>query len=189
MRLWLHVRFLMTYRLSVATLLFLPLIAMAALQHEVSSKILMAKIRAHGALKVLNEQVLADAATWKAVHKGISSGEEGWIDVAAALRPVADAGVSESFDIALFFALKQAPSKVLAMLVQQNSSGSDFVCSGMGGVVFDVNDLTTQQALAWIDERIIAVQNVDNPTLATVRASCLNNLVKLKKIVTEMKLE
>lgn len=171
----------MINRLGLATFFFLPLLAMAAPQYEINPSDIMSQIRANGAKEVLRKQ-LSDQNSLSAVYKGISSGDQEWLDVAAALYQVSDGAESEGLNIALFFALKNAPSKVLAKLVDLKNS--TFVCSGQGGVAFD-SDPPPQQVQAWIDERIAAVRNVTAPNLVAMRDTCIHELMNIKKLMKE----
>jgi hypothetical protein len=170
----------MTLRTCVIALLLFPLFAIAAPQKAVSPNIVLTDIRVHGAEKVL-KKLLQKGGSWNAVHKGISSGDSEWLDVAAALRPATDAGVSSSLDIALFFALKQAPMKVLTLLVELKIPSNE-VCSG--GLVLD-SDPSKQQINSWFNERIQSVQSVAAANLATIRATCISDLERTKKLVLE----
>jgi hypothetical protein len=169
----------MINRFGLATLLFLPLLAMAAPQSEIVPSDIMSQIRTDGAAKVLRKQ-LSDQNSWRAIYMGISSGDPEWLDVAAAFYQVSDGGDSEGLNIALFFALKNSPSGVLTKLVDLKNA--TFVCSGQGGVAFD-SDPPPKQVQAWINERIAAVRTVNAPNLVSIRDTCIYELKNIKKLM------
>lgn len=87
-------------------------------------------IRREGAAGVLWKK-LNDGEPFYAFLREVASGDSRWLNVAALLKPVADAGASEMLDGALSEALAKAPRRVLPLL-SDTGPGFTFgdVCSG-----------------------------------------------------------
>jgi hypothetical protein len=132
---------------------------------------LLKDIRAIGAKATLNE-LYRDDTQWTALLRGIASGVAEWFAVAEALRPAADAHVSEALDAAFGEALGTN-----AQLVLSNATGPFFLSATCTSP--DVDDErfdTLRTALAELNRRIRGVERVKDPELALVRTDCLDML-------------
>jgi hypothetical protein len=131
------------------------------------------EIESQGAARTLQARY-ADPPAWASVLRNVGSGAPEWFQVAEALRSVSDAGASEELDCAVGEALGANPGLVLG-----HATGPFFVsevCSAP-----DVDDErfgSLQLALAELNRRIAAVQNVAEPGLTLVRDDCLSSLVQ-----------
>jgi hypothetical protein len=121
------------------------------------------------------QALYSDPEAWVSALGGIATGTPDWLRVAELLRPASDAGASEQ--LAVGEALGSNPSTVLSWLVAQqvpNHYEVPFVCGGL-----DVDDDRFngfELALAEVNRRIRAVEQVTEPALQPVRDQCLTEL-------------
>lgn len=108
---------------------------------------------------------------WQELLKLVSSGTPEWLAVAASLRHGSDAACSETLEIAVFFALGDAPAETLKLLSKERFSVLG-VCSSN----FLTDTPADQTALSMIDKRIAALKAIQDPGLAATRDRCIQGL-------------
>jgi hypothetical protein len=111
------------------------------------------------------------------VFEGICRGDGAWLEIAALLRPAADAGAAEDLDQAMAEAIIHAPQAALTLV--GNSGGPaqpfevDFVCGNYEVLHRRAKDSGLAARARWLGKQESAVRRVGDPALQGVRARCL----------------
>lgn len=134
-------------------------------------------IARRGATAVL-EDLYAREDRWRPLIDGVSSGQAGWLEVAATLKPATLRNLSAAQDltVAVSRALEKAPRSVLGVLDQ--AFDADDVCSL--NTVEDSLGPDYHVALAAVERRERAVASVHDAGVAKTRDECLEFLKELK---------
>jgi hypothetical protein len=127
-------------------------------------------IERRGARAVV-QKLCEDEPRWQELLKVVSSGASEWVAVATRLRQGSDAACSETLEIAIFFALGNAPTETLKLL-----SKDRFSVLGVCSSNFLTDTVADQNALSLIDKRIAALEIVKDPDLVTTRNLCIKGL-------------
>lgn len=136
-----------------------------------------ARLGKEGAQQVLRD-LTARLSTWDHVRAGVSSGSREWLEVAAALEPVADGGYGLSLVLAFQDALPRSPKTVLE-IVRSGSSFTVFeACGGYGEGQLE-DERPSEVLLGLVRERRTAVQAVIDRALSDVQRGCLAELDRL----------
>jgi hypothetical protein len=140
------------------------------------------EISREGPTQVLR-RLFEDDSAWETVGRGIGSGSGQWLQVAAQLRSVSDAGASEGLTEAVQEALVHAPNAVLALACTVPATRCfrvEDVCGGYGpGQIEDERPLAT--ILALVKKRKHVVKGVQEGNLAAKRQICLDQLDALER--------
>ena len=105
---------------------------------------------------------------WTEVFAGIESGEERWLLVARALRPISDGGMGVNLDTVVLKALQSNPSGVEMLL--KSSYEVDKVCE------LPYGDVTEFELKAYLGNTIPALEKYIKETDSAVMRHCLDNL-------------
>lgn len=92
----------------------------------ISPRDVLIRIERHGAAKVSSE--LFNPNDWPQVLAGIASGDNDWLRVYAAIRPVADGELGEDLGESIFSALPRNPFKVIPIVSSEHDGAAD-VCT------------------------------------------------------------
>jgi hypothetical protein len=114
-------------RAPIALFLLPMILGQAIAQQVMSPGQVLAHIRSVG-----SKQALVDyfqASTWDVLMRGIRSGDDGWLNVYAALRPAADGETGEDLEEAVFDAIPRRPFRVLPFLVQAHKQTVQQLCT------------------------------------------------------------
>lgn len=87
---------------------------------------ILSRVKSDGAVKALSD--LHNLKDWPVIMNGISSGDDDWLSVYSAIKPLADGEVGEDLSKSIFGALPKNPLRVLPILSAHHHSVSD-VCT------------------------------------------------------------
>ena len=107
-----------------------------------------------------------DEASWNAFLAHVEAGDRGWIDLVPLLASGTDAGTSESLVITLSRALRANPQGVLSVLAKSHYAADD-ICAE------NEIEISTLDAVRLIDEALVKVAAVLDPSLSEARNACL----------------
>jgi len=134
-------------------------------------------IRERGAREALR-QLFSDTEAEEALANGIATGRPEWLEIAAELYPVSDAGPAEGLAISVQEALPRNPTGVLG-LVRRGILDVKHTCGGYGfGQIED--DRPTDVILGLVDRRLEALAGVADPPLEDQKKACLQELARLR---------
>jgi len=108
-----------------------------------------------------------------ALIEKIRSGETGWLQLAARLRPVSDAAASEKLDSAVSDALPRAPGRVLRIAELGAAPGSFSIASICSGPSLRTEDSAPESARRWYENSERALMGFRSPALESKRTACL----------------
>ena len=163
-------------------ILFLVLLVVPLDAFALDPGALMNEIRQTGARETLTslwseKRYMTD---WFAILEGVKTGSDGWLAVAAALKPAADAGMSTDLNAALAAALPKKAAEVLVIVAKEKKTG------------FHVSKVCTNPFIEETDERVltflqqtekaVAIASVSKEVEQT-RAACLRKLKAVRKDV------
>jgi len=163
-------------RLLFIPICFLAVYANAAPYSSLPSAVrLKADISHLGAKKVLWEKLWDSPKVFASFLERVETGDNVWLNIAAKLREVSDAGASEMLEASLSVALVKQPGNVLAILsngTKPSTFSVDAICSD-GMLAIDKSD---QEIAEWRKSAILAVSRVKLRALQNIRKECLKNL-------------
>ncbi|MGE4482113.1 hypothetical protein [Acidocella sp.] len=125
---------------------------------------LLSDIHQQGARSVVVQLSAGTGDQWTDVLNQISTGNNEWLEVAAALRPGTDAGTGEDLTGALAYALLKNPQGVLPL------TGGDIPLDAVCGV--PLIEPTDAQVAKWKAEALAALSRVKTASLASKVAAC-----------------
>lgn len=158
-------------RTSLVLALFLGWqVAFAASTAALRAPDVLVDVERRGARAVVQE-LCENEPRWQELLKVVSSGAPEWLDVAARLRQGSDAACSETLEIAIFFAIGNAPAETLKLL-----SKDRFSVLGVCSSNFLTDTPVDKNALNLIDKRIAALKAIKDPGLAATRDRCIQGL-------------
>lgn len=135
---------------------------------ERSGQELLDTVRRGGASRVAQSM---SETEWSVAFNQAESGKADWLEAVAALRPVTDAGRTESIDSAISHALLPNPTGVLRLLANHpDLPGTAWYCADR-----DIEPLSAAAA-QWVALTRSAVSRVDDPALRSRRDECLVSL-------------
>jgi hypothetical protein len=107
---------------------------------------------------------------WTTVARGIARGEEAWLALAPQIAKGTDAGTSDEFAMAAQDALTTNPAGTLRLLSQ--------IEMGAGACAENGFEVSAEQASAFHQTAITAVEAVSDPALQKIKTECLAALRK-----------
>jgi hypothetical protein len=135
---------------------------------ERSGQGLLDRVHREGASRVAQSM---SETEWSVAFNQAESGKADWLEAVAALRPVTDAGRTESIDSAISHALLPNPAGVLRLLTNHpDLPGTAWYCADR-----DIEPLSAAAA-QWVALTRSAVSRVDDPALRSRRDECLVSL-------------
>ena len=113
---------------------------------------------------------------WNQLCKGISSGEERWLEVLTLLKPESDAAASEDFDDAFSEAIVHNPENVFRYTKYNKSKVyQEAICSA------SPRSENVKEAKQYIHLAKISVSKVQSPDLQQEKQRCLASLKESEK--------
>jgi hypothetical protein len=141
---------------------------------------IISEIKSRGAKEVVRE-LTKDWSVWDSICDKIASGNQAWLNVAAALQAGTDAGSSETLDLALGEALEYDPKNVLTLVGKTGDLES--ICSGPD--VDNARYNSYELSMKAISLRIKKVAAVNDRSLQKMSKACLHYLEESKSGVAE----
>ncbi len=114
-----------------------------------------------------------DGKVFGALIEKVQSGDARWLQVAARLRPVSDAGASERLDGAVSDALPRAPGRVLRIAEPGAAPGGFSIASICSGRFLLTEDSTPEKAKRWYENSERALMGFRSSALESKRIACL----------------
>lgn len=161
-------------RSSLALCAFATTAALAA-SSQITPQLVFQWVALFGAKGTL-QMIYDDQAQWTALLSGIATGTTSWLRVANRLYAVSDAGSTEQLGLAVGKALEHRPSAVLKLAVPTFTV--ETVCGGPD--VDDARYNSYEHSIAAIDQREAKLRFVTDPSLTSVRDSCISVLEQAK---------
>jgi hypothetical protein len=148
-----------------------------AADRRVTASSVMTLVQQKGASGALD--MLFGSAQWDSVLDGIAGGGAGWLRVAAALRPVSDAGASEDLHQAISEALGTNAPGVLR-LVKDGAVAAEDACL-LYGFMTQTPAANKAKLQHFVARRRKAVSAVTDPVLAKPKSECLAQLDRAER--------
>ena len=114
-----------------------------------------------------------DGKVFDALIEKIQSGDARWLQLAARLRAVSDAGASERLDGAVSDALPRAPGRVLRIAEPGAAPGGFSIASICSGRSLLMEDGAPERARRWYENSERALMGFRSATLESKRIACL----------------
>lgn len=114
-----------------------------------------------------------DEETWSSVLAAVEAGQGEWLDVVPVISPFAHGQHAASLALALSRAIEPNPAGVIQVMARSNYNPRD-ICGAN-----DV-DLSTFEAVAFVDMALVKVAAVLDPALFEARNACLFSLGKAR---------
>jgi hypothetical protein len=156
--------------MRLAYALLLTVVCCGGSSNRITAKQMVDAINKQGAKTVATKMnINKGIATWNYVEDRVASGSIPWLKIAVELKPYTDAGIAEGLDNSVADALPKAPEQVVGMLGE--TFHTDRICSGAQFI-----EMPKKTVLDFLKKARIAVQEINNSTLAKKRDACLSEI-------------